>query len=175
MWGPGWGDCWLSSLRRAAAWVAGGCVRVLCLDVRVCAVWVIHTGTVGVGMCRSKRLWFRRALPESGRRRRGEQGRRGCPAFLQVWNPEPGSCPPGPLPSPVCPGPGTPVIREQRKKTPAEAPLEPRGGRNWGYSWGNAERAVLPPGPTHHTAPHPGRQTLHSAQTLPGPEPRGRR
>lgn len=48
------------------------------------------------------------------------------------------------------------------------------GGSEWGYSWGHAERAVLPPHTYSSHSPTPWAGRPRRVQTLPGPEPRRR-
>lgn len=109
-------------------------------------------------MCRSKRLWFRKALPDCRLRVSGgggvSRGRRGCPAFLQVWSPR--SLRPALQACSLLLAPGLQLLGNREKDPGRRLHWSPAGGRDWGYSWGNAERAVLPPRPTHRTAPHPG-------------------
>lgn len=122
-------------------------------------------------MCRSKRLWFRKALPDCCLRVGG-----GCPAFLQVWNPGAWVLPSRPVPLSCLSGPRTPVIREQRKKTQAAGST---GAQQEGGTGGTA--GAMPRGrsfpPTYSShSPHPGQaDPAPHTQSLPGPAPRGRR
>lgn len=110
----------------------------------------------------------------------GEQGHEGLPSlFAGVEPQEPGACPSGLallsyLPWPKS-EPGLQLLGNSPKDPGLRLHWSPAGGRDWGYSWGNAERAVLPPD-LLTTQPHTlGRQTLHRTQTLSGPEASGRR